>query len=350
MKNYCLKNITEQEKSELKNKIFSSITTYKRKKKINFYKRLLQTAAVIALVFGVSIFYLSPKSKGTELEKLLTAKASKELKTGDVSLLVNGKEKLKISHNFPSIKHSAQGSVVIETKENKKTVSEHLSSSDYNEVVVPYGKRTQLVLSEGTKVWLNAGSRMVYPAVFKDNKREIYLEGEAIFEVTHKPEKPFFVQVKDYRVKVLGTVFNISSYPDDNFVSTALQSGKVLISCKGKNVFNKLSTSITKGTLAVYDRQSKTLKTKKSNIKSFMSWRNGYLEIKNEKLESILKKLTRFYKVELILENKEFKQTTFSGNLHLKEGNLERVLEVICATSKVSYQKHATDNKIIVKW
>lgn len=308
----------------------------------------LKYAAIIVVIIGSAVFYMNYRNDTSDYDRFMVSKPLMQLKGGDVKLLVDGIEKIKIQEENSSIQYNSKGNIMIKSGEKVEELSgKIIPSSKFNEVVVPYGKRTYITLSEGTRVWLNSGSRMVYPSVFDGDIREVYLEGEAIFEVAHNPEKPFFVEAKDYKVKVLGTVFNLSSYPDDAYASTALESGKVEIYYKGKSIFGESSTKMTKGTLAVYNRETKTIETQKVDVKNYMSWREGYLKIENQRLGLILKKLSRYYKIDIVLENKSFKETTFSGYLDLKD-EIEDVLEVIRITSNISYEK-ISDNKIIIK-
>ena len=101
--------------------------------------------------------------------------------------------------------------------------------SKMNEVVIPFGKKSQLILADGTKVWLNAGSRMAFPNKFSEKKREVFLEGEAYFEVAHNAKVPFYVNTNDISIKVLGTKFNISAYKTDKKTEAVLLEGKVAV-------------------------------------------------------------------------------------------------------------------------
>ncbi len=348
MKDYRLHYLSKQEKAALKVRIERSIGGRAARQKNRVLRQILKIAAVLVLCLGGAAFYLLQTSQKNGLESAVSEISATALKYGEVRLVVNDIEEIKIKESS-SIIYSSEGRVKLQSDYEEKEILENKPDAvAYNELIVPYGKRTRITLSEGTKVWLNSGSRMVYPPVFSEDTREVYLEGEAIFEVAHNPDKPFFVETQDYKIKVLGTVFNLSSYTDDAYASTALESGKVEIIYKS-GFLGKSSKKITKGTLALYDRNSKILETKETDIKPYMTWREGYWEIKDQKLTQILKKLSRYYRVDLVVENTnaEFKELTFSGYLDLKE-DIEDVLNVISETSKMTYLK-ISENKILIK-
>ena len=217
-----------------------------------------------------------------------------------------------------------------------RTISQQVKAEElvFNTLVVPYGKRTQITLSDGSKVWLNSGSKLVYPANIEE-QRTVYIEGEAIFEVTHSEKHPFLVVTKDFEIKVLGTVFNVSAYPDDMISSTVLEKGKIELAPTQKNLFNKKKLTILPGTMAVFNPTEKAFHQQKVNASNYMSWRDGYFIFKDEPLENIIKKLERYYNVEIVIQNKNLGKEEFSGNLNLKN-TPEEVLSVIAETTPFS--------------
>ena len=196
--------------------------------------------------------------------------------------------------------------------------------------------RTQITLSEGTKIWLNSGSKLIFPAVFAQNKREVFIEGEAVFDVTHMKDKPFVVSTKDYSIKVLGTVFNVSVYSDDKYSRIVLEKGKIELICSKTSIFAQEKLEISPGSMAVFDRNQKTFEQQQVNPQKYLSWREGYLIFNSEKLENILKKLGRYYNIEMIISDNQLKNETFSGYLDLKNSP-EEVLAVINETTSFSF-------------
>ncbi|TPN83516.1 FecR family protein [Aquimarina algicola] len=331
--------LTEEEKKKLKFRINTSVSEYRiQKKKKRIRNWMGAAAAIIVVVFSLNYIQLNNVS---ELKKYVDNTTMDFDKEKDIKLVFNKDEEVKIEEDTSLITYSNTGSNV---KVNNKELTQS-SKDNFNTVIVPYGKRTQITLAEGTKVWINSGSRLTYPVVFNGDKREVFLEGEAIFDVTHDKNKPFFVVTKEYDVKVLGTVFNVSSYHDDAHTSTALKEGSVEIKYQGNSIFGKSSLKITPGTLAVYDNKNKTLKSKKVDVSKYMSWRDGKFIFKKQEMNVIIKKLSRYYNTKIEIKNNDLKKQTFSGHLDLKE-SIEKVLEVLKQSTDLEYK--IEDKQIVI--
>jgi ferric-dicitrate binding protein FerR (iron transport regulator) len=245
-------------------------------------------------------------------------------------IIENGKE-IQVGQTESEIRYDQKGENIV-INSAQKIIQENRPEKSYNTVIVPYGKRTQITLAEGTKIWLNSGSKLIYPAVFAGENRKVYLEGEGIFDVTHFKSKPFIVKTKDLQIKVLGTVFNVSAYPDDQYSSTVLARGKIEVSPNGTNFFTKKEMILSPGTMAVYNPERKILDQHQVNPENYMSWRNGYLIFESERLEQILKQLGRYYNVKMVIQDPELGNETFSGSIDMK-GTPEDVLGVIRQTT-----------------
>jgi ferric-dicitrate binding protein FerR (iron transport regulator) len=175
------------------------------------------------------------------------------------------------------------------TKNNKELKIE------FNSVTTPRGGQYQLVLSDGSKIWLNASSSIRFPAIFKGHERDVEITGEAYFEVAHNPKMPFHVRVNDMDVQVLGTHFNINAYEDDNVIKTTLLEGSVKVS-KGS-----LSALIAPGEQArIVKTLDKIMVKKGINLDEVVSWKNGYFDFEELDFETIAKQLSRWYDVEVI--------------------------------------------------
>lgn len=216
----------------------------------------------------------------------------------------------------------------------------------YNTVIVPYGKRAQITLSEGTKVWLNSGSKLIYPAIFAPDTREVYIDGEGIFEVAKNIEKPFIVRSSRFDVEVVGTVFNVSAYSDDKYSYAVLEEGTIKLNHKTKAYKTTGSCLLLPGDMAVLDPDREHFDLKKVDPSDYLSWRDGYYVFKSERLDNILKKLSRYYNIEIVLDNKDLAYDTFSGSLHLKS-NPEKVLDIVKKTTQFQYRREE-DERIIV--
>jgi len=333
--------LLQEEKNILKSRISSSVNRYKKRKK-------RQKLAVVFSLISICLITLYPHlnfgSQKESFQKYVqTSDFNIKNESEDVTLVLGDQKEICISEPFSNIAYSDSGKTLM-INETEKEVSTTTDVA-FNTILVPFGKRTMITLFEGTKVWLNSGSKLVYPNTFDKDKREVYLEGEAIFDVSHNPKRPFFVLTKDYDVKVLGTVFNVCSYKEDEYTSTALQRGSVEIQYEGRSIFGKSKLKIKPGTLAVYHSKLKKLSQKKTDVNKYMSWRDGKLILKKSPLQHIIKKLSRFYNQEIILENEELARQTFSGHLDLKD-NLQEVLTIIKQTSDIRYRMES--EKIII--
>ncbi|MCG6191331.1 FecR family protein [Maribellus maritimus] len=314
------------EKEETKGRIRLSIQKTQRNK----YLSRWAVAASILLVI-ISAWFLQNNLK-KEADIVDFAQSLDTAKPDSVTnLFLQDGRKVLITENDSRIEYDPKGENIIIDSTQK--VSQQIIEEEqiFNTLVVPYGKQTQITLSDGSIVWLNSGSKLVYPANMKE-KRKVYIEGEAVFEVTHSGQHPFFVATKDFEIKVLGTVFNVSAYADDDVSSTVLERGKIELDAKGKSFFHKKRLTILPGTMAVFNSNDNTFHQQQVDAKSYLSWREGYYVFKNEPLVDITKKLERYYNVEIVLQNDTLGREEFSGNLNLRN-TPEEVLKVIAETT-----------------
>lgn len=205
------------------------------------------------------------------------------------------------------------------------------------QIIIPYGKRSEITLVDGTKIWLNAGSTLSYPVHFTKNRREVYLSGEAFFEVTSDDSKPFYVITNDMKIRVTGTHFNVTSYQNDAFTQAVLVEGKIEAS---KNRMFGRSIELLPGERIVYDKEEKVLQKDKVDTALYSSWVNGYLIIGNESVELIFKKLERYYNKEIVVKEL-LDKPRFTGKLNLAD-DLEKVLDNIAFSGSFRVVKEDT--------
>jgi ferric-dicitrate binding protein FerR (iron transport regulator) len=197
--------------------------------------------------------------------------------------------------------------------------------------MVPYGKSSVLILHDGTKIWVNAGTRLVYPVEFEKGKREIYVNGEIFLDVAHDAQRPFIVRTNNLRIQVIGTRFNVQVYAVDDHSRIALESGLVkIISETADDVLlipNKMYEQDKSGHSSVKD----------VDIRKYTSWIYGLYIYESERLDMILKRLTRYYGTEIVFDA-SVSEIRCSGKLDLKE-NLDDVLSSISMAALVEYVK-----------
>lgn len=345
--NINFQQLSKHEKNRVKQRITSSVYAYIRRRRIQKYGLGIAAASVVIL-FSVGIFN-SLKPEDSFIEAF--AKTVKDQKSTDrIQLVLNDDQQIEIDGDQSSIRYSSSGDEVQIGKE--QSVSQNTSNSEkivFNTLIVPFGKRSEIVLSDGSKVWLNSGSKLIFPAQFSKDKREVYLEGEAIFEVAHRQKQPFLVKSNHHEIKVLGTVFNISNYKDDPTITTVLESGSIQINVTEDKLFNADKTiNITPGTLASFNKDNRSITTKSVAIDPYFSWRDGIFIFRNDSLKSIMKKISRYYNVDIVINDEHLANETFSGYLDVKE-NIEHVMQTIKETESSKFEYELTqNNKLII--
>jgi transmembrane sensor len=207
---------------------------------------------------------------------------------------------------------------------------EVLTASAMNQIIIPYGEQSEVTLIDGTHIWLNSGSQLSYPAEFKKETREVYLIGEAFFDVKPDAAKPFFVITREFKIKVIGTRFNVCAYNNDRVIQTVLEKGKITA---GKNTLFSSTIDLIPGDRLSYDKESKEFTKDQVNVQLFTSWINGYLFFENQPITEVFKKLERQYNQEIKAET-GIQNITFSGKLDLKN-KLMDVLENISFASSL---------------
>jgi len=210
--------------------------------------------------------------------------------------------------------------------------------SKMNEIVIPYGKKSQLILEDGTKVWLNAGSRMAFPTKFTGKKREVFLDGEGYFEVAHNQNKPFFVNTGEIAIKVLGTRFNISAYKTDKLTETVLLEGKVALSERSALGFLKSETMLSPNQKASYNRTDGSITVRSEPDADFaIAWTEGWFKFSHQSLNDVLNKLHRYYNVQFVLDREFGTTDLITGKLDLKV-SVESVMIALADVADIQYR------------
>ncbi|MBN2480786.1 MAG: DUF4974 domain-containing protein [Bacteroidales bacterium] len=238
----------------------------------------------------------------------------------------------------------------------------------YNEIVAPIGSRSHVTLSDGTDIWLNAGSKLQYPARFGDGEREVYLEGEAFFDVV-EGKKLFIVRTSDLNIKVYGTQFNVKSYPDEDLIETTLVEGKLSVeSIRDQNIKEPIMLEPNQKVTYIKSTQVKPVMQDdgKSTIQEnvvveekpaeiviiprvdpvlITSWKDSEWVFSREPLGELAVKLERRFNVEITFEDESLKNYRFTGNF--KDETFEQVLGILQIGAPVLYT--IDKNKVILK-
>ena len=303
------------EKDFLGARIADSIKKSKQKR---LFSRIGYAASLLVIV-GLTFYFASQNKSG--LAEYASSVAYRKVPDLTQLILPQGKI-IQIEASESKIIYSKSGAaVIIDTGDEIDQPVENEAIA-YNTVVVPYGKRSQVTLADNSTIWLNSGSKLVYPVRFANDKREVYLEGEALFDVARNENLPFHVLTKSLEIKVLGTVFDLSAYDEDSVINTVLEKGSVEV-VYNKNMFGASRSTLIPGNLASYCLNDKSVVVQDVNTKDFTSWKDGYLTLEKKSLESITRRLSRYYNVTIEFENPELAKETFSGYLDLRNSALQ---------------------------
>lgn len=291
-------------------------------------------AAIVVLFVGA--FYLFPVDDKLEPESL--AKTEQPIKAGGVRAVLrleDGKE-VDLETLAEGMKVGGMKAVKIDERRlsyagQGKTDSEKRKKLVYNEVEVPRGGEFDLILADGTTVWLNAGSKLRYPVEFVGKERRVFLEGEAYFAVTKDAEMPFRVEILQQTVDVLGTEFNVSGYTDEAAIYTTLVTGKVKVATdSGENM------ELAPGEQSMLDCRDGHLDKREVDVEKVIAWKKGMFILEEQSLEQIMQKLARWYDMEIVYLDKKLKDIVFKGVVP-RYAELGEVLNILEKTNEVKF-------------
>ncbi|WP_423128740.1 FecR family protein [Gaoshiqia sp. Z1-71] len=334
-----------------KHKLWQNISTFNKGYKQDYKRRRIRNfsgiAASLLLIISIgSLIYIKSNPSRNHYQfsinhnGLSTENPLLVLSTGEKVDLKKDESEITILKDQDAIQinnDSIVRSQAFGTNSNDKPV--------YNEVVIPFGKKSKLVLEDGTKVWLNAGTRFAFPQRFTGRKREVYLEGEGYFEVAKNDNKPFIVSTNTMNVEVLGTKFNVCAYPSDNFAETVLLNGSVNVLGKGRFFSDKVI--MAPGQKATYVKNGRNITLENELMPElYIAWVEGWYQFSNENFEEVLTKIERYYNVTFKYEQNLFsKALPVSGKLDLKE-SINEVMLVLSKVARIDYE--ISENSVII--
>jgi transmembrane sensor len=247
--------------------------------------------------------------------------------------------------------HEADGTAVVNDRHVLKYVGVHANlaaETRYNTVITPRGGEYQLVLSDGTKVWLNAASSIRYPVCFNGKERKVAVVGEAYLEVAKDAAHPFIVTTRQSNITVLGTSFDVKAYPDEPVDKTSLVEGLVKVSASSAPSPDSAGSSFRPGSAAgpgdvllrpgaqVVVGCGRGLTVSTANLEEALAWKNGLFVFQSECLESITRKLYRWYNVDIVFNNNALKNIRFTGRIR-RYDDMTVLLKMISSTSRVTF-------------
>tara|TARA_R110002020_G_scaffold184120_1_gene380969 strand:- start:67205 stop:68362 length:1158 start_codon:yes stop_codon:yes gene_type:complete len=312
--------------------ILSSLQKCKPKKNNSIsYSGFLRYAAVFVGIVGISVLYrsfymeeqlgIAPDPTAIRLE----------LGNGETRILSQSGSTAIVTKDGNVLGNKADG-VVDYSQSN-------IDEDDievYNKLHIPNGKTFKIVLSDGTTVNLNAGSTLEYPVKFiKGQNRKVTLIGEAFFDVKKDENSPFIVTSRSLDIRVLGTKFNVTSYPEDTDQKTVLIEGSVRLYETGGEYDGDDSTLLTPGDMASWEGTDKKVSVKQVDTKLYTSWMQGKLVLKSMKFKDIEKKLERHYGVSIQNKNKELGDREFTATFDVE--TIEEVLNTFVSETRIDY-------------
>lgn len=285
------------------------------------------TAALLALFVGIGSYFY-PQPNGKNINETASVTGPDAVSGKDIILTTSSGSCIPVQTGAV-IAYSSQGVISVDTAIVEAPGCE---TEEFNQLVVPKGKHTRLVLADGSRLDVNAGSRVVYPASFRKDKREIYVEGEVFLDVHRDENAPFIVKTTCFDVEVLGTAFNVNAYKEDNRASVVLVRGAVKIK-DGNNKEIRLEPNelaeIEKGRIC--GKQPVC-------AGEYTAWTKGLLILHDEPLPSVFLKLERYYGQKIVFDA-EHPVKPLHGKLDLHE-DLEEILRLISVTAPVTYRKN----------
>jgi transmembrane sensor len=270
------------------------------------WKRVAVAVVILGMIISGSILLLNRKTpkeivkqekQVRHLPEEIHSKGNQAILTlsnGSVIILDSTKNGIITNQGNVKIIKLDSGQLAYSPLSSNGTASSEIS---YNTISTPRAAQYQVVLSDGTKVWLNAASSLRFPTSFSGQDRRVELTGEGYFEVAKNKDKPFHVQVGTVEVEVLGTHFNIMAYEDEAAIQTTLLEGSVKVSYKSE------SDLLKPGKQAILNRDDNKLTTGDANVQQVVAWKNGYFYFDKSDVKTIMRQVSRWYDLDIIYES-----------------------------------------------
>ncbi|MEO9022859.1 MAG: FecR domain-containing protein [Ginsengibacter sp.] len=353
-RNIILSFDTSAEKipDDIKNRVWQSVISKADNGRIVKMKPrrvwMVAASALIILASGILYFYVNKNQSHLDSGNVVkNAVLKNDIAPGGnkaILTLANGSTIVLDSAQNGTL--TQQGSAkVVKLDDGKLVYREDENSSavaiQYNTITTPRGGQYQLILADGSKVWLNAASSIRFPTAFTGKEREVQITGEAYFEVAHNADMPFHVKVNNMDVAVLGTHFNINAYNDEGVMKTTLLEGSVKVSEGNENVL------IKPGEQAQIKKSSDKIIVKKDvDMEEVVAWKNGKFIFQDADIRSIMRQLERWYNITTVSYEGNVTNEEFVGVIS-RDVNVSQILSMLQSTGTVKFEVEG--RKIIVK-
>lgn len=327
--------------TELEQKIWAGIDAGKDKRSHSFiYNRWIAVAAMLLIILTAGLVFFRSSNVPAD-HTVNTAKSKSDIVPGSdkaILTLSNGRQ-IVLNDSTTGQLASQAGTLIAKTGTGRLIYTADSSGSSgpeknteevFNTLTIPRGGQYQVTLPDGTQVWLNSASVLKFPAVFKGKRRVVELDGEAYFAVSKNKKMPFIVHTKDQDIEVLGTQFNVNSYADESATKTTLLEGSVKIVSQVNQVM------LIPGQQAQTDRNSSSIQVMPVRVQDAIAWKNGYFVFNDEKLESIMRRIARWYDVDYQLKD-ELKDLSLLGIIE-RSKDISSLLKILESTGSVHFK------------
>ncbi len=282
-------------------------------KRIAYISLIATAAAAIALFFVLNKGVDSVENNHADYLSLIESAKGVEDKSGNIQLLLSDNKKLNLHGKESEIEYEKEGEIRINSEKVQIADEDKKPEESLNTLIVPIGKRSNVTLADGTKIWVNSDTKVIYPIQFGATKREIFVEGEIYLDVNHNEKAPFVVKTRDSQITVLGTKFNVSAYANDPRMDVVLVSGKVEVQLAGKE-----KSVLSPNQLISYNKSTKKSEISQVDISDYVAWKDGYYQFSKQSLDVILNKIAKYYGVKIIWDD-HVGRLSCTGKLDLKD-------------------------------
>jgi ferric-dicitrate binding protein FerR (iron transport regulator) len=309
----------------------------KKERRLRIYRYSAVAASIAILISFGLIFFVNDFAKESEqlpLSELSSPgefKATLTLSTGE-KVLLSEATKDSLQDAGALINHDIEEGINYQSSDKQDSLI-------YNILRVARGEEYKVILADGSSVWLNSESELKYPVAFVGDKREVFVKGEAYFDVAHNKEKTFIVHAGDVQTKVLGTEFNVMAYNTEENIEVTLVEGKVNVAAGESN------TNILPGKQVAVEKSTLALTEKSVDTRLYSSWKDGIIYFDEMSLEKLTEKLSRWYNIDFEFSEERLKHYAFTGAVK-KRKPIEFTLDFLRTTSNLKFTVEG--DKIVV--
>ena len=319
------------------NPTIKATATHKR-----LFLSLYKYAAIAVIAFGVGFYTLHNRNvPGDFLSHLSPMDISEPvLLQNNQKYIALGAESFSLNEQKGIVKNNHTDRLLSYHQEDASRGFSFGKKRADNRLLVPQGQTYKLALADGTNVMLNAESELTFPSEFDTDRREVFLKGEAFFQVTHNEKAPFIVHTDQLDVQVLGTTFNVSGYNNENMLKVTLVEGSIRIHQQGDSVKIRPNEQYN------YNKNTREKRVQTEDTELFTSWVNDEYIFKDTTLDEIFNRINHWYMFDVTYESPSLKEKRFFLTIG-RDASLDQIIQIINSTEEVCIEKK--DNHIVVK-